>query len=230
MPARSMCSMMPGMSTSSPSQKMCIRDRQRGILHKRLVGCVEEEDGVLRVGIPHPFGQLLATVYRSCRVVGGEMCIRDSAEFACVIYDGETGGVVAARDPIGIRPLFYGYSASGGLAIASEARSLIGWVDEILPFPPGCYLQDGKFHRYRDPAAFDAPCPDQGDAMPVSYTHLDVYKRQSGKRTPPASGNRFPACGWSQRQAPAVPHGIRTSFPHTLPRRSNETRAKAPPA
>ena len=87
------------------------------------------------------------------------------AEFACVIVDGETGSVVAARDPIGIRPLFYGYSASGGLAIASEARSLAGWVDEILPFPPGCFLQDGKFRRYRDPAAFEAPCPDTGEAL-----------------------------------------------------------------
>ena len=31
------------------------------------------------------------------------------AEFACVIYDGENGQYVAARDPIGIRPLYYGY-------------------------------------------------------------------------------------------------------------------------
>ena len=31
------------------------------------------------------------------------------AEFACIIYDGETGEFIAARDPIGIRPLYYGY-------------------------------------------------------------------------------------------------------------------------
>ncbi len=31
------------------------------------------------------------------------------AEFACIIYDGETGKYIAARDPIGIRPLYYGY-------------------------------------------------------------------------------------------------------------------------
>ena len=106
--------------------------------------------------------ELILPLYREYGV--GMFPLLD-AEFACVIVDGETGSVVAARDPIGIRPLFYGYSASGALAIASEARSLAGWVDEILPFPPGCYLQDGKFHRYRDPAAFEAPCPDTGEAL-----------------------------------------------------------------
>ena len=30
------------------------------------------------------------------------------AEFALVLYDGETGEYIAARDPIGIRPLYYG--------------------------------------------------------------------------------------------------------------------------
>ena len=31
------------------------------------------------------------------------------AEFACIIYDGDAGEFIAARDPIGIRPLYYGY-------------------------------------------------------------------------------------------------------------------------
>ena len=33
------------------------------------------------------------------------------AEFACIIYDGKTGEYIAARDPIGIRPLYYGYDS-----------------------------------------------------------------------------------------------------------------------
>ena len=28
------------------------------------------------------------------------------AEFACILYDGQTGEFIAARDPIGIRPLY----------------------------------------------------------------------------------------------------------------------------
>ena len=59
------------------------------------------------------------------------------AEFACIIYDAETKQLIAARDPIGIRPLYYGYSKSGNIAFASEPKELVGWVEEIMPFPPG---------------------------------------------------------------------------------------------
>ena len=72
------------------------------------------------------------------------------AEFACVICDAKSGKTIAARDPIGIRPLFYGYSASGQIAFASEAQNLEGWVDRIRPFPPGHYYYDGDFVRYED--------------------------------------------------------------------------------
>jgi len=70
------------------------------------------------------------------------------AEYALLIYDDETEDFIAARDPIGIRPLFYGYQADGEIAFASEAKNLVGLVDEILPFPPGYYYKDGVFTRY----------------------------------------------------------------------------------
>ncbi|MBR5096563.1 MAG: asparagine synthase B [Treponema sp.] len=72
------------------------------------------------------------------------------AEYALIIYDEETKSVVAARDPIGIRPLYYGYDQDGGVAFASEPKNLVGLVKEILPFPPGHYYKDGKFICYRD--------------------------------------------------------------------------------
>jgi len=34
------------------------------------------------------------------------------AEFALIMYDSRKDRLIAARDPIGIRPLFYGYSKS----------------------------------------------------------------------------------------------------------------------
>ncbi|MDD6310618.1 MAG: asparagine synthase B [Firmicutes bacterium] len=79
-----------------------------------------------------------------------EMFAHIDAEFACVIYDENTGRLIAARDPIGIRPLYYGYSESGHIAFASEPKNLVGWVKEILPFPPGTYYCDGKFVSYYD--------------------------------------------------------------------------------
>ena len=76
---------------------------------------------------------------------------RLDAEFACVIYDGERDEYIAARDPIGIRPLYYGYMKDGKIAFASEPKNLMGiTVGEIKPFPPGHYYEKGKFVCYRD--------------------------------------------------------------------------------
>ncbi len=75
------------------------------------------------------------------------------AEFAMVLYDSRRKRLIAARDPIGIRPLFYGYSDSGHIAFASEAKNLVGLCPEIHPFPVGCFYCDGLFVQYEDIAA-----------------------------------------------------------------------------
>lgn len=72
------------------------------------------------------------------------------AEYAMILYDGETGEYIAARDPIGIRPLYYGYDDAGTVLFASEAKNLVGLTAEILPFPPGHYYKNGEFICYRD--------------------------------------------------------------------------------
>ena len=81
---------------------------------------------------------------------GLEMFQMLDAEFAMVLYDGKRDRFVAARDPIGIRPLYYGYDSEGSIVFASEAKNLVGLCDEILPFPPGHYYADGAFVRYAD--------------------------------------------------------------------------------
>lgn len=80
---------------------------------------------------------------------GLDMFAKLDAEYACIIYDAAKDELIAARDPIGIRPLFYGY-IDGDIAFASEAKNLVGLVDKIMPFPPGHYYADGKFTQYRD--------------------------------------------------------------------------------
>ncbi|MBB5183309.1 asparagine synthase B [Catenisphaera adipataccumulans] len=72
------------------------------------------------------------------------------AEFAMVMYDEKNDTIIAARDPIGIRPLFYGYDKDGAIVFASEAKNLSGLVQRILPFPPGYYYKNGEFTCYRD--------------------------------------------------------------------------------
>ena len=72
------------------------------------------------------------------------------AEYACIIYDGSSKQLIAARDPIGIRPLFYGYDQNENIVFASEAKNLISLVKDVIPFPPGHYYKDGQFICYRD--------------------------------------------------------------------------------
>ena len=91
---------------------------------------------------------------------GAEMFAELDAEFALVLYDAPTDSFIAARDPIGIRPLYYGYSESGRILFASEPRSLLGLTDRILPFPPGHYYQNGAFVCYRDMTRVEQVCGD----------------------------------------------------------------------
>ncbi len=87
---------------------------------------------------------------------GLDMFKRLDAEFAMVIYDGRSDEFIAARDPIGIRPLYYGYDRKGSIVFASEAKNMVGLCDVILPFPPGCYYKAGSFVRYSDIAEVDS--------------------------------------------------------------------------
>ena len=91
---------------------------------------------------------------------GVELFSRLDAEFACILYDGRTGEYIAARDPIGIRPLYYGYDAAGTILFASEPKNLVGLAETIRPFPPGHYYKNGQFICYCDIARVDAVCHD----------------------------------------------------------------------
>ena len=91
--------------------------------------------------------EILLPLYRE---YGLEMFSKLDAEFALILYDGEKDELIAARDPIGIRPLYYGYDSAGAIVFASEPKNLVGLCAEICPFPPGHYYAGGKFVRYAD--------------------------------------------------------------------------------
>jgi asparagine synthase (glutamine-hydrolysing) len=94
---------------------------------------------------------------------GLEMFKHMDAEFAMILYDAKKKRLIAARDPIGIRPLFYGYSDSGCIAFASEAKNLVGLVAEVFPFPIGSFYCDGRFVKYDDVADVKEVCRDGMD-------------------------------------------------------------------
>lgn len=106
--------------------------------------------------------ELLLPLYRE---YGVDMFAKLDAEFACVLYDGDRGEFIAARDPIGIRPLYYGYDSRDTIVFTSEPKNLTGLVDKIMPFPPGHYYKDGQFTCYRDLTHVKSVCHDDLDAV-----------------------------------------------------------------
>ncbi len=81
--------------------------------------------------------------------------------FALAVLDRR--GLLLARDPIGIKPLYYGTQETGDreqLYFASEIKALAPWVREVHEFPPG--------HVYRPKSGFqsfyEVPHKDSTDA------------------------------------------------------------------
>ncbi len=72
------------------------------------------------------------------------------AEYALIIWDESKQKLLAARDPMGIRPLFYGKTKEGKMAFASEVKALNDVCDDIKPFPPGHYFDGEKIICYLD--------------------------------------------------------------------------------
>ena len=88
------------------------------------------------------------------------------AEFAFVLFDKQRDIVVAGRDPIGIRPLFYGYlKINGTIAFASEAKALKDICDHIEPFPIGTLYFDGEWIAYTDVTSTSYTITDMGLAL-----------------------------------------------------------------
>jgi len=106
--------------------------------------------------------EILLPMYRE---YGVDMFRMLDAEFALILYDGRTNEYVAARDPIGIRPLYYGYDNQGVIVFASEAKNLTSICSNIRPFPPGHYYKNGNFICYRDIVKVENVCFDGIDEV-----------------------------------------------------------------
>ena len=65
--------------------------------------------------------EIILPLYRK---YGLDMFRMLDAEFAMIIYDSRKNEFIAARDPIGIRPLFYGTAPDGSMVFASEGVAI----------------------------------------------------------------------------------------------------------
>lgn len=110
-----------------------------------------EKDKMLKKGITFESEndcEILLPLYNE---YGVDMFEKLDAEFALVLYDKKSKKIIAGRDPIGIRPLFYGYlRESKDIIFSSEVKAINDLCSEVYPFPPGHYYIDGKFVKYCD--------------------------------------------------------------------------------
>ncbi len=106
--------------------------------------------------------EIIPALYRE---YGTDMFAMLDAEYAMLLYDKKNDSYIAARDPIGIRPLYYGVLSDGSFIFASEPKNIVGVVDNIKPFPPGHYYKDGKLVCYKDLSKVDSFHDDDLDTI-----------------------------------------------------------------
>lgn len=104
----------------------------------------------------------------------------DSEMFAFVIYDRTSGAIFAARDPLGVKPLYYAKDSTGQLYFASELKqlSIFDDISTIHEFPAGHFYLNGTFTRYFDPKWTDT-LKDEREVMNLLETAIvqSVKKR-----------------------------------------------------
>ena len=91
----------------------------------------------------------------------GEACpARLHGMFAFAIFDGPD--VMLARDPIGIKPLYYAYDRERIYFTSELGAMTLAGVEEVHEFPAGHYYtsRDGFVRYYRVPAVQDDPIAD----------------------------------------------------------------------
>ena len=76
-----------------------------------------------------------------------------SGIWAFVLYDKQKGDYLAARDHIGICPLYIGWDRKGAVHFASEMKALDGFCEKMQEFPPGHYYlgSEKRFVKWYSP-------------------------------------------------------------------------------
>lgn len=112
-------------------------------------------------GIELTTGSDCEILIRLYRKIGLEaMLKRLDGEFAFVLYDHRSGEIMAARDHLGIRGMYFGKRDNGGFYMASESKALT-FCDHLQQFPPGHFWRISKPNVFF--AHYDHNYPIHGD-------------------------------------------------------------------
>ncbi|CEM36405.1 unnamed protein product [Vitrella brassicaformis CCMP3155] len=93
--------------------------------------------------------------------------------FAFIVSDAATGEFMAARDPLGICPLYIGHGPDGSVMFGSEMKVMWDACNHFEVFPPGHIYSSklGGFKRWYHPSWFPEDSP-----IPTAPLDLDKLK------------------------------------------------------
>lgn len=99
-------------------------------------------------------------------------------DFAFVVVDGKD--FIAARDPIGVKPLYYGTDEEGAMWFASEMKVLADQCMEFEAFPPGYYYTPTTgFVQYYKPAWYnEGTCDKEADLPRLRESLIAATKKR----------------------------------------------------
>ena len=83
---------------------------------------------------------------------GADICQHINGMFGFVVYNKKTGAFFAARDHVGIIPLYIGTGKNGEKYICNEVKTLVGECDQVDILYPGHYItNEWKQVRWYNP-------------------------------------------------------------------------------
>jgi len=109
---------------------------------------------------------------------GKDFCSMLDGVFAFAVTGNQT--FMVARDPIGVKPLYWGKSSDDTLYFASEVKSLINVCDEYHTFPPGHYFTPEEgFTQYFKPQWAKLSTPElQADSTLIKEKLINSVKKR----------------------------------------------------
>ncbi|MDY6415617.1 MAG: asparagine synthase B, partial [Succinivibrio dextrinosolvens] len=128
--------------------------------------------------------EVILPLYEEFKRTGKNFVDRLVGDFAFVIYDEEDNTIFAARDHMGINPMYVGTDREGRFYVASEMKALVKVCDSVKEFPPRHYLYtkggDYEFKQYyfRDWTEYENVKNATDDVKVLKDGLMDAVRRQ----------------------------------------------------
>lgn len=128
--------------------------------------------------------EVILPLYEEFKRTGKNFVDRLVGDFAFVIYDEEDNTIFAARDHMGINPMYVGTDREGRFYIASEMKALVKVCDSVKEFPPRNYIYtkggdyDFKQYYFRDWTEYENVKDATDDVKVLKDGLMDAVRRQ----------------------------------------------------